>query len=538
MLWANMDNRYGYGKSSEQDKMITVVLNRVAGEIYTEDFIMNVPPEQSIKPASSEKIAENERRLAYEDSLRNAYMNTFPTETYSYEVAKTAKLERTNVWKYLQLAQGNWKEIEQFMLNNKDNPRLFPFLATLLEKDLRDTPEAYLNDHLRDNNVSETMIGLTEEMLVQYVLSPRISLELIKPWRSFFQQKQVTEDIVGTNTSASAVIDYIKKNITINDAENYYNCLLTPQGVYELKVANRRSSNVFFVAVCRSLGIPAQIETATGKPQYFGDGTWKEARFTEANDEVQSISPKVALTLTNTPSNNIKPDYYIHYTVAVFKDGDFQTLDYEDDPAVNEFPYTLRLDAGYYRLMSGSRANNGSVAVRVEYFELKAGEPLEISVTLPEITGKLLVQGNIDLNTLITANDGNKKPLKTFDHDKGLMLCFLDPGKEPSKHLLQDLPAQRQDLETWGGGILLMIPADKQRETFNPAVFKNLPQQTEWATDHDRSLLKIIVKELQLDFNDNFPLTVYLSTTGDILYSSQGYKIGISEEVLKTIYLE
>jgi hypothetical protein len=118
------------------------------------------------------------------------------------------------------------------------------------------------------------------------------------------------------------------------------------------------------------------------------------------------------------------------------------------------------------------------------------------------------------------------------------MLCFLDPGKEPSKHLLQDLPAQRQDLEAWGGGILLMIPADKQREAFNPAAFKNLPQQTEWATDYDRSLLKIIVNELQIDFHDNFPLTVYLSTNGDILYSSQGYKIGISEEVLKTIRLE
>jgi transglutaminase-like putative cysteine protease len=537
MIWANKDDRYGYGKSSEQDEMITVVLNRVAGEMYMEDFTMNVPPEQSIKAVSSEKIAENERRLAYEDSVRNAYMNTFPTETYTYEVAKTAKLDKQNVWKYLQLAQGNWKEIEQFMLNNKENPRLFPFLATLLEKDLRDTPEAYLNDHFQAQDDAKTATDLTEEIFVQYVLSPRISLELIKPWRSFFQQTEIKEDLVGANPSAATVIDYIKKNITINDAENYYNCLITPQGVYALKVANRRSCNVFFVAVCRSLGIAAQIETATGKPQYFEDGIWKEARFTE--DETQTVvSPKSALTLTNAPSNKIKPEYYIHYTIAVFKNGDFQTLDYEDDPAVSKFPYTLDLEAGYYRLMSGSRANDGSVAVHVDYFELKADKPLEITVTLPEITGKLLLRGSVDMNTLITANDGNRKSLKTFDNNKGLMLCFLDPGKEPSKHLLQDLPAQQQALETWSGGILMMIPNDKQREAFNPAVFKNLPQQTQWATDYDRSLLNIIVKELQIDFHDNFPLTVYLSTNGGILYFSEGYKIGIGEEVLKTILAE
>jgi hypothetical protein len=537
MIWASKDSRYGYGKSSEQDEAITIILNRMAGEIYTEEFTMNVPPEQSITAASSEKIAENNRRLAYEDSIRNAYMNTFPTEEYAYKIAETVKLSRQEVWKYLQLAQGNWKEIEQFILNNRENPRLFPFLATLLEKDLRDTPEAYLNDHLRDKNITKTANSLTEDMLVQHLLSPRISLELIKPWRSFFRQQAIKEDIIGTNpATAAAVIDYIKNNITINDTENYYNCLITPQGVYELKIANRRSCNVFFVAVCRSFGIPAHIETATGKPHYFEDEIWKEARFTK--DETKIVSPKATLTLSNAPLNSIKPEYYIHYTLAAFKDGDFQTLDYENDPTVNKFPYTLHLDTGYYRLMSGSRANDGSVAVRVKYFELKADEPMKISVTLPEITGKLLVRGNIDLNTLITANDGNKKSLKAFDNNKGLMLCFLDPGKEPSKHLLQDLPAQQQELETWDGGILLMIPDDKQSSAFNPAIFKNLPQQTKWTIDHDRSLLKTIVKELQIDFQDNFPLTVYLSTNGGILYFSQGYKIGISEEVLKTIYLE
>ncbi|MCL2041703.1 MAG: transglutaminase-like domain-containing protein [Bacteroidales bacterium] len=536
MIWASMDNRYGYEKSSTQDEVVTVVLNRVAGEIYTEAFTMNVPPEQNITPVSSEKVAENERRLAYEDSIRNAYMSTFPTETYAYEVATTAQLERKNVWKYLHAAQGNWKEIEQFMLNNRDKPRLFPFLATLSEKDLRDTPEAYLSDHFRDKNVSEMVHNVTEKMFVQYVLSPRIALELIKPWRSFFQQKEIMEDIVGANPSAATVMDYIQKNIVINDAENYYNCLLTPQSVYELKIANQRSCNVFFVAVCRSLGIPAQIETATGQPHYFEDGKWNEARFTEDETDAKAMSPKATLTLINTPSNNIKPEYYTHYTVAAFKDGDFQTLDYEDDPAVSDFPYTLSLDAGYYRLMSGSRANDGSVVVQVEYFELKADEHTEISITLPKITAKLLVHGTIDLNTLTTTADGSKKFLKTFDNNKGLMLCFLDPGKEPSKHILQDFPAQQQDLETWGGGVLLIIPDDKHNVAFDPTVFKNLPQQTTWATDHDRSLLKTIVTALQIDFHDNFPLTVYLSTGGEIFYYSQGYKIGISEEVLKIMF--
>ena len=54
-------------------------------------------------------------------------------------------------------------------------------------------------------------------------------------------------------------------------------------------------------------------------------------------------------------------------------------------------------------------------------------------------------------------------------------------------------------------------------------------------TDNNRVLLNAVAGALQIDFSNNFPLTVYLSTNGGILYSSQGYRIGIGENILKTI---
>jgi hypothetical protein len=41
-----------------------------------------------------------------------------------------------------------------------------------------------------------------------------------------------------------------------------------------------------------------------------------------------------------------------------------------------------------------------------------------------------------------------------------------------------------------------------------------------------------------MDFRENFPLTVYLSRNGGILYSSTGYRIGTGEDVLKIIKME
>jgi hypothetical protein len=51
-------------------------------------------------------------------------------------------------------------------------------------------------------------------------------------------------------------------------------------------------------------------------------------------------------------------------------------------------------------------------------------------------------------------------------------------------------------------------------------------------------LLHAATGALQIDFNDNFPLTLYLSRNGGVLYSAAGYRIGAGEEVLKVIRKE
>ncbi|MDR0412649.1 MAG: hypothetical protein LBH61_02435, partial [Dysgonamonadaceae bacterium] len=59
-----------------------------------------------------------------------------------------------------------------------------------------------------------------------------------------------------------------------------------------------------------------------------------------------------------------------------------------------------------------------------------------------------------------------------------------------------------------------------------------------WSTDANRELLTAVTEALQISFHDNFPLTVYLSRNGGILYSSAGYRIATGEEVLRIIRRE
>ncbi|MDR2086130.1 MAG: transglutaminase domain-containing protein [Dysgonamonadaceae bacterium] len=532
IIWANKNGCFGYGKSEKESQTTVVQLNRKAGASYGEDFVINVPPEQAIKELSPEKIAVNAARLTYEDSIRNAFMSTFIKEDEARLLAQQHRLNPEEVRKYLNLSQGNWHEIKDFIIEKKDHPDLFPFLASLAAKDLRDTPAAYLIDHLQNRDAFAVKSGTPNELIVPYILSPRIDRELIKPWRSYAQNQWGAKEKEMIRNNAGLIIDYVKNAIQIRDEENYYNCRITPQGVYELKIADRPSRNIFFVAACRSFGIPARIESSTGKTQYFENGQWIDAIF----DPDESLNlPKAKLTVQNAHDNLTKPGYYTHYTLAYFKDGDFQTLDFENNPLVAQFPYTLELDEGYYRLTTGSRANDGSVFVHTEYFELKGNTSSRISVRLPETKGKLFVKGIVDMNSTVTLNNSIKTTLKELSKGKGLMLCFLDMGKEPSKHILQDLPVVQQALNEWGGGVLFLIPEDKAANVSGISTFKGLPENTNWVIDNRRELLRTVTGTLQIDFNDNFPLILYLSRNGGILYSAAGYRIGAGEEILKII---
>ncbi len=541
LAWASHDGMYGYVKSSPADGETVLKLDRKQGTVYSETFTMLAPSEQPFRELAPEKIAANAASLAKEDSIRNAYMATFPDEDYAARVAAETGLPKEKVWKALHTAQGNWREIESFIRNNSaDSKLLFGFLDAMRGKDLQDTPAAYLEDHYRNGIRKE---GVPDDIYAAKVLSPRIGNELIKPWRGHFLQSEefwrsVSSGMrVPIQRTGGDIAAYVKKRITVADMQNFINTKQTPRGVHEIRMADRTSRDIYFVALCRTMGIPAHIEQATGKTQYYEDGVWHDVLF-ESTNAVSVVSPKGRLTLNSDSDNIIKPAYKSHFTIARYQGGDFRVLDLSDYPEMKGLPAVLDLDEGYYRLLVSSRGNDGSATISTQYFNVEKGKPITLTVGFPKVEGKLFVKGIVDMNSEIFLNDGSKTTLKKLGNGRGVMLCFADPDREPTKHILQDMPSLAADLEEWGGGLLFMVPGDKVSAAFNPSQFPGQPSQMQWAVDEGRILLNATSDALQMQFSNNFPLVVYLNNNGGILFSSQGYRLGIVGDVLKTIRQE
>ena len=536
IVHANLKGKYGYIKVSAKETTAKVTLNRSINDSFEDTFELVPPPEQKIPEVSSDKKAINLKRIAEQDSLRNDYMETFINEERAMimfdEIGLNDKNLRKELLKYLILSQGNHAEIYSFIRkSNYESPYFLPFLASLTEKDLRDTPERILSDHF-NSGLREQLITNNPQVvdfMAKYVLSPRIERELLHPWRSFFISEFSKLGV--SNLSPSDIIDWIQENITVNN-ENYFNCPISPRGAYELGHADKRSRNILFVAICRAAAIPARLEPATEIPQYSANGEWINVNFDNENVE-QSI--KTVITFNNSTQNIIKPQYSRHYTIANFDKGDFVTLDYEDDETLKKLPASIQTNEGYYRLMIGSRANDGSVTVNTSFFTLHKNDKKNITVELPKIENKMMVMGIVDMNTKLDMIDSSVVTLKELSKGKGVMLCFIDPSKEPSKHVLQNIPNYCKEFEEWGGAVIFITPEDKISVAFNSGVYKGLPSQTKWAVDTRRILLSDISNTLSLSFNENFPLTLFLNNNGGILFYSEGYRIGIGENIIKTI---
>ena len=537
MIWANKETNYAYKKISVKEVdtiFLTLLPNR--NKDY-EELLEIVPPVQrAVTKLSNNKVKDNSIRLIYEDSIRNAYISTFPNENYIGKlVLELPSFDSVDISYAIKQSWGNYKAIEEFLKENKNKPEAMTILKTIYEKDLRDTPKDILQSHLDAFLKNKKDLTYSKEIIDNYILNPRIQLEIITPWREYISNNR--EEIFKTNENLSAkeIAKWIQENIELNNEDNYYGCQISPKGVLHLKEADKVSMEILFVAIARTYNIPAKYDWATGNAMYYENGEWNYALVkSEANELTNN---KCILTLHNgNTASKIKPEYYTHFTLAKFIDGKFVTLDYEYDPKFKEFPEKLVLDAGYYRLLTGNRANDGIVYVKTNYFELKPNSKSDIMVQLRDLPQSLVKEGSIKMDTKVKLLNKEKTNLSKIANGKGLVMAIIDPQKEPTRHIMVDIPLFKEEFEQWDGGILFLIPEDKISNDFSVNKYTNLPKQSIFAIDNNNKILSQVIKSTQKELKDNLPILLLITKEGDIVFLSEGYRIGAGENLIKSIF--
>ena len=527
MIWCSFDNKFAYKKITiEETDTVLIILEETPVLSKVEQFDLTPPIKKVPKSVSTKGKEENARKLKEEDKIRTAYMETFIDSAQAYEFAKSVNINPEKTWHFLDLSEGNWKEILEFIKSKENKELIIPLLANISKKDLRDTKAEILIDHLLFSGEQK----VKDDIFFKYILSPRINFELITQYKSFFQNEFKNNEFLNPNN----IINWVKQNIKIDEKSNYYRVSITPMGVYNLRITNSLSRDIFFVAVCRSKGIAARLEPATRIPQYFSNGRWINASFEKT---VKSNSPKGFLIINNSDENPIQtPEYYIHYTIGKLEKSVYKTLDYEFSDLVKTFPVTLDLEVGSYRIVSGNRIDQGKVLCEISYFDVEGGKTTEFELKLREDsqTAKALFQHKFDDLKLPIANNLTEKISLLGSAENASLLLWLEPDKEPTKHIIKDISKLKNKFQTQGCQIVNIITNEKDTEMAKGLLGEAFDAPT-ICLDKNSQLLNEISAMLETNVTRSYPVVILLNKKSQIIFLSEGYTIGIGEQIVRKI---
>ena len=168
------------------------------------------------------------------------------------------------------------------------------------------------------------------------------------------------------------------------------------------------------------------------------------------------------ITIDYQGNGDTKPGYWTHYTLARFEDGDFVTFDYEDDPRVANFPFTLEVEPGYYMLSTGVRNSEGTVLSRLEFFNIPADKAVSKTVILRDFNKEQSNYGHIDPPVMLPISEDEMILFPDPLYPATSVVCFIDPTREPTKHLLKEIAQLKSEFDSWERHNIFFVVPDRK----------------------------------------------------------------------------
>lgn len=540
VVYAAKDGKFGFAKVTYgKDKAVSIVLEHEEGSAIPHMEMEVVPPMENaqLPDVTAEQRAENTRRMEYEDSLRNAYVATFFDRQKALEWAGSFNRlwqdQDERLASVLTASRGNHQEIASFIKEAADKDRFSSallLLESLTEKDLRDTPKYILDDHLYNSPV--------EECSVDYVLCPRVDTELLTPYRGYLQ-KNVPQSLVDSlHRDPALLVAWCRENLTLHDEMSLQYVQLSPQRVWETRLADKGSRNIFFVAMCRSFEVPAWMDPVTRVIKYMNPDDYKvyDVDF-DAQEQVVAPQGRLQLTYDEIPLLD-DPKYKTHFTLSKYVDGGFQLLNF-DGTWASLFKKPHAMDCGYYMLVSGSRMSGGNVFSDVGFFTIEEGKTTVCELVMRDVKDQLRVIGSFDSEMKydsVIASEVEDRVEKSVLETTGrgyFAVALVDYGTEPVNHAFMDISAVASELEAWGRPILVVFATEDDYRKFRAQDFR-LPSTVHFGIDIDGRMRNMIATEMKLDKGGRLPLILMADTFNRVVFFSQGYSIGLGESLVKT----
>ena len=387
---------------------------------------------------SEEEVSRGTRRLADAVKLREERFDQLTRHAIAVHPEEEERMR---------VAGENAEELTAF-LEKDDNPDRKKLLDSLTKKDNKDLRAEVLEDHLSAKRGS-----WSEDIHVQDLLCPRIWLEEIGAYRSYICSVLTAQEQEAFASNPELIWNYVNQNITDIPEEEYNTLCASPIGCLKLKMGSAVSRTILFIAICRSLNIPARLDKSLMLPEYWADGAF-HVPVSRAQDS------KGTLLLRNIPGKEWI--YAQHWTLGRLEKDHFVTMNHAGLVFEKE-TLELLLPVGIYRLIAVKRLLNGDQEAAELLFAIEKEKQTELYMpdfekadgVMPWEKNSVLdeIQSCLLRDILLQRADGTLSSLEKLVSGKRSILAFLEIGAEPTEHVLNEVLALEKSAKGNSKGI-------------------------------------------------------------------------------------
>ena len=434
------------------------------------------------------------------------------------------------------------------------NPELTAFLAGEVEKELRqamvdvlsekdhtDCVCSVLEEHLeygkRYAKEFKTKSGAEEcgekemvgtpgaengyNLYINYVLNPRVEDELLRPYRkgmlSFFTEEQEA----AFHANPAEIWNYIQAHITAYPDNERETVMETPYECLVSGIGTERSQKVLFVAIARTLGIPARLNPDNKVMEY-----WAMDHFVPVLKQQEGGAVLILKKEADAVWN-----YYQNWTMGRLVGNEYVSLNltgrsWEGDTL------ELALIPGTYRIITTNRLPNGNQFAWEKTFIIKEGEKLEETLRLREAQlGDMLERISLPEFKVKDA-DGNQVTCADLTKGGKKILMWLEESREPTEHILNEMLEHAEKFHKFENSISFMIRTQEaKQDPLLAKVLKIFPNVSVYYDSFEENI-ELLGRRMYVD-PDKLPLILVTNGESVGIYATSGYNVGTGDMLIR-----
>lgn len=411
---------------------------------------------------------------------------------------------------------------EEMDIKESDSKWRNALLSVLSDKDQTDLKRSVLEEHLKYGMKYEGT--MPEQVFLSYVLNPRVEHEILTPYR-----KEILETFSGEQKKyfcerPDRIWKMIKERITSRDERERDTVMTTPDACLRYGIGSERSKKVLFVAIARTLGIPARLNSKDSSMEYWDAG--KAAFVPVISAQEKDAKVKVV------DADGTEWVYLQNWSLGYWNGKTYVTLNYEGTTFEQEL--TIPVRAGRYRLITRNRLPNGNQLVKQREFEVHAGETKIEELALRQADLSEMLERIEVPEFFVHSQDHTEISAADITAGELCVMFWLEEGREPTEHILNEILEQREEFAEYGRSLRFVVRSEEVCKDTKIQAVLDAVKGIEIYYDDFSENVNMLGRRMYVD-PDKLPLILVFDGRLNGIYATSGYNVGTGSMLLRIL---